>query len=106
MMARKSKKKAMPYAYKWYLIFGLFAFIVTAGVFWMFDIMYQYNMSTANSLKADINFATIQEFTSQHYEFPTSTTGIPMLVYFAIALVCIGAVGFFMSKVFYEKSKE
>jgi len=105
-MTKKSKTKKGLFGYKWYLIFGVFALMIAAGVFWAFDTMYQYNIEKANSLKADINFATINEFTNQHYEFPTDESNLPILVYFAIALICMGVIGFFISKVFYEKSKE
>jgi len=102
---RKSKSVKKNFL-KWYAAFGFSALLIAFGVFWLFDIMYQYNTSNVGSFSAQINFATVNEFYSQSYTMPNYTPQFPVFGYVAIALVAVGAACFVASKVFYEKSKE
>jgi len=106
-MKRKQKqiKKIEEHSLRWYAAFGFFAFLMIAGVFWMFDIIYQDKVIQADRMSTEMNAAINGDF-SKGYKTPNFESTIPALAYVAMALVVIGAVGFVAAKVFYEKSKE
>lgn len=106
-MAKRTKKLKVKaeHCLKWYAIFGFCAFLIAAGVFWMFNIIYQDRISRADMISAKIS-AAFDYNSSNAYAIFENEPQFPVLAYAAIALLIVGAVGFLVAKVFYEKSKE